>query len=132
MKKMKNMNNLNDMKNFNHINHIRTLATLLSAASLCLTLALFTGCEKKDAPAPATPKAASNTPAPAKPAGSSSTALPTTPQGAAAALGFEMPNIQIPTQDDLDAKIAKTINEQNADTEFQNLEKELETETSKP
>src|SRR5262245_35415610 len=111
-------------------NTTHTMRTIInSVASISIgTLITVGGCSKSpETKATNSPQAAPS----AAPANSSSAnSLPkvdtSSPQAMASSLGLDLPDMKLPTQDELDAVAGGKINASNADTEFAELLKDID------
>ena len=109
--------------NTNHLNRI--ISSGAAIFSLTAAIMLATGCSK------GTPQA-TNSPRPDPPKtvapGDNTKAKVVSPAVLAPSLGLDQPDMQIPTQDEIDAAIANQINASNADAAFNDLQKDIDSD----
>jgi hypothetical protein len=102
-------------------------ATVLVGAALLWN----SGCKPKEAPPAATPPVPH---AQVSPTGVNSIgdSLSQAASKAQSSLGLDLPDVQIPTQDEIDAAMASEITSTNADAEFTDLEKDIDSDSNSP
>jgi hypothetical protein len=103
---------------------MRTAATALLGLALAISVV---GCEKKPA-APPTPHA--KAPSNSTSESAAGSGLADAVGSAAASLGLDAPDMQIPSLDEIESTLEAQITDANADAAFQDLEKDIESDSS--